>query len=174
MSGKVWLWHDECPQGAQHCKSKQSQLLEQGWKDSPILVKQPEPKAEVAVSIPEPKGATIEEVIEIVKAAGFVVKTPVEYEADVNKKANSISEEALAEAIVQAQDEQNAPENLAPSSEESGDDKTDIDEALQSFKDSPALLDDDEVLQLAKDLKLEVRSNMKRETLEAKITEHLG
>lgn len=122
---KVWLWHDECPNGKVHDKRDEAELCRAGWVDSPAKLGQ-EPEAETeeeAARDPEPQ------------------EEPAEPETEAE------------------------PETAEP---------TEGSDLLDMYKQSAALLDDEEVLALAKQLALEVRSTMKRETLEAKINEHLA
>lgn len=155
---KVWLWHEECRSGQVHCKSKEAGLKADGWCDSPAQLSPQAPKAEATG--PTVEAASIEQAVEIVKAAGYSVLTPIEAQA---AKASEPEPEGEPEPEEEPEAEE-APTDLPERADAN---------LLALYRQSPALLDDEEVFFLAKELDLKVQSNMKRETVEAKINEAL-
>lgn len=82
--------------------------------------------------------------------------------AEADAEAATATPEAEAEAAIPDPEPENAePEASEP--EPAG--------LLDLYKESSALLDDQEVLTLARELGLAVQSNMKRETIESKIND---
>ena len=89
--GRVWLYHEDCPEGKIFDKPDLDEMGEAGWVRTPADLDLPEVEEEVEELTEEKvKGFRPEDMVAHVKGMGFAVLTPDELESEKVKYADSL------------------------------------------------------------------------------------
>ena len=166
----IYLFNEENPRGEMFNLSPEEieQHLEDGWLDSPEGLNLPE-SDDTGLTTDQVENARPEDLVKLVESYGFVVLTPEQLKAEANKMAETVldltkfdDDEIIAEAERRGLKEKNVV-------------AVDITELLERFAENPEGLNKDELVALGNNgYSLGLRSNMKEETLIAKINEQLN
>lgn len=169
---KLWMYHANCPKGEIVNLSQADQLEKDGWVKSPALLDLPKEDYAAKMDADQIERARPEDLVGLVKTMGFKVLSEVEFEAEMNKAKFS----AAPVTIESFSDEELIAEAERRGLKDSGGESEGAIEALQeTFDENPTDLTKDELVMLGNGkFQLGLRSNMKEETLIAKITEVLN
>lgn len=169
---KLWMYHANCPKGEIVNLSQAEQLEQDGWVKSPALLDLPKEDNAANMDADQIKRARPEDLVGLVKTMGFKVLSEVEFESEMNKAKFS----AAPITIESFSDEELIAEAERRGLKDSGGESEGALEALQeTFDENPTDLTKDELVMLGNGkFQLGLRSNMKEETLIAKITEALN
>lgn len=169
---KLWMYHANCPKGEIVNLSQAEQLEQDGWVKSPALLDLPKEDNAAKMDADQIERARPEDLVGLVKTMGFKVLSEVEFEAEMNKAKFS----AVPVTIESFSDEELIAEAERRGLKDSGGESEGAIEALQeTFDENPTDLTKDELVMLGNGkFQLGLRSNMKEETLIAKITEALN
>ncbi len=169
---KLWMYHANCPKGEIVNLSQAEQLEQDGWVKSPALLDLPKKDNAAKMDADQIERARPEDLVGLVKTMGFKVLSEVEFEAEINKAKFS----AVPVTIESFSDEDLIAEAERRGLKDSGVESEGAIEALQeTFDENPTDLTKDELVMLGNGkFQLGLRSNMKEETLIAKITEALN
>ena len=97
---KVYLYHEDCEEGSIFDASEMGEMIENGWVDTPTKLDLPDKKPELTVTEEQARKASPDQVIAMIKNLGFLVMTPEEFEAEVNKRAFSDSKPTEAQVTL--------------------------------------------------------------------------
>lgn len=169
---KLWMYHANCPKGEIVNLSQAEKLEQDGWVKSPALLDLPKEDNAAKMDADQVERARPEDLVGLVKAMGFKVLSEVEFEAEMNKAKFS----AVPVTIGSFSDEELIAEAERRGLKDSGGESEGAIEALQeTFNENPTDLTKGELVMLGNGkFQLGLRSNMKEETLIAKITEALN
>lgn len=169
---KLWMYHANCPKGEIVNLSQADRLEQDGWVKSPALLDLPKEDNAAKMDADQIERARPEDLVGLVKTMGFKVLSEVEFEAEINKAKFS----AVPVTIESFSDEELISEAERRGLKDSGGESEGAIEALQeTFDENPTDLTKDELVMLGNGkFQLGLRSNMKEETLIAKITEALN
>lgn len=169
---KLWMYHANCPKGEIVNLSQAEQLEQDGWVKSPALLDLPKEDNSAKMDADQIERARPEDLVGLVKTMGFKVLSEVEFEAEMNKAKFS----AVPVTIESFSDEELIAEAERRGLKDSCGESEGAIEALQeTFDENPTDLTKDELVMLGNGkFQLGLRSNMKEETLIAKITEALN
>ncbi len=169
---KLWMYHANCPKGEIVNLSQAEQLEQDGWVKSPALLNLPKEDNSAKMDADQIERARPEDLVGLVKTMGFKVLSEVEFEAEMNKAKFS----AVPVTIESFSDDELIAEAERRGLKDSGGESEGAIEALQeTFDENPTDLTKDELVMLGNGkFQLGLRSNMKEETLIAKITEALN
>lgn len=172
---QVWLWCKECPDGKIHEKKNEARLIAEGWVDDPIKL---EPKLVKLWHVDHPEGVEYKaEQVDRLLTHGWT-REPMSIITATGTKEVRV----LVAGFDQAPPVFTAPDQTSLLDQDDADTGEELAEdlpplaadLLATYKQSEALLNDAEVLALAKQMGLDVRTTMKRATLVAKIDEAIG
>jgi len=191
----IYLFNDENPRGLMMNLTEEQieQHKEDGWLDSPESLKLPE--KETGVTMEQANDASPDVLVGLVKSYGFIVLTPEQLKAEANKMAavaldiTKFDESALieelksrigADGFVALNLEDVSDESLIGEAErrglkESGLKADELNALLDRFNEDPEGMNKDELVAFGNNgYKLGLRSNMKEDTLIAKIKEAIA
>lgn len=192
----VFLFSQECPKGEMFSLTEEQleAKLEDGWFDTPAHLDLPE-DSDTGIDQEQAKNARPEDLVELVKSYGFIVLTPEQLKAEANKMAEAafnpanLSDEMLEEELKRRIEEDGfvalnlesiSDETLIAEAERRGLKQSDqgaeeLNALIDRFQEDPKDLNKDELVALGNNgYSLGLRSNMKEDTLIAKITEALN
>ena len=145
---KVYLYHKDFEEGSICDASEIDKMLENGWVDTPTKLELPDKKPELTVTEEQARKASPDQVIAMIKNLGFLVMTPEEFEAEVNKRAFTDSKPTEAQEALNGE----------------------LEDYQVAFDEEPTDLTKEELVYLGNaKYKLGLRMNMKEATLIEKI-----
>ncbi|ABV74296.1 hypothetical protein BA3_0011 [Thalassomonas phage BA3] len=192
----VFLFSQESPKGEMFSLTEEEleAKLEDGWVDTPTRLELPEDN-DTGITEEKAANARPEDLVELVKSYGFIVLTPEQLKAEANKMAEAafnpanLSDEMLEEELKRRIEEDGfvtlnlesiSDETLIAEAERRGLKQSDqgaeeLNALIDRFQEDPKALNKDELVALGNNgYSLGLRSNMKEDTLIAKITEALN
>ena len=192
----IFLFSQEFPKGEMFSLTEEDleAKLEEGWVDTPARLELPEDN-DTGITEEKAANARPEDLVELVKSYGFIVLTPEQLKAEANKMAEAafnpanLSDEMLEEELKRRIDEDGfvalnlesiSDETLVAEAErrglkQSAQGAEELNALIDRFQEDPKELNKDELVALGNNgYSLGLRSNMKEDTLIAKITEALN
>jgi len=171
----IYLFSKEVPKGEMFKfpggkeSAQYKQMLEDGWVTTPAKLDLPQ-EMKTGVTVEQASEAHPEDLKKLLESYGFIVLTPEQLKAEAVKMAD------IAMDIENFSNEDLIAEAERRGLKDSGGESDGAIEALQeTFDENPTDLTKDELVMLGNGkFQLGLRSNMKEETLIAKITEALN
>tara|TARA_R110002012_G_scaffold262505_1_gene444802 strand:+ start:123 stop:605 length:483 start_codon:yes stop_codon:yes gene_type:complete len=150
-------------------ESEIEQKLEDGWLDSPASLDLPKDN-DTGVTKEHAENASPEDLVKLVESYGFFVLTPEQLKAEANKMASVVLEiDKFSDEDIIAEAEKRGLKSSDDAIQE------ELSDLAEKFDLDPTTLNKDELVTLGNNgYTLGLRSNMKEETLIAKITEALS
>jgi hypothetical protein len=164
--GPTYLFHEDCPKGEIFNGKEVEARLKDGWTDSPPEMDIPE---DTGLSIDDVKNATPDDVIDAVRAMGFIVLTTEQLKAEANKMASVIMDfDNFDDDTIAAEYNRRFGDTVEDAEEVEEDP---VERLKAQFNEDPDSLNKDELISLGNlCYSVGLRSNMKISTMIAKIT----
>lgn len=163
----LFLFHATAPLGLMFklTDKELKEKLNEGWLDSPANLTLPD-NNDTGLLIEDAKNAKPDDIIKLVESYGFIVLTKEQLKAEANKMADiAFDVENLTDEMIISEAERRGLKESKATNDTS---------LLDEFNLDPMVLSINELVELGNDkFKLSLRTNMKKETLINKITEHL-
>ena len=166
----IYLFNEENPRGQMFNLTEEEieQYQGDGWQDSPEGLKLPEAE-DTGLTEEQVSNARPEDLVKLVESYGFIVMTPEQLKAEANKMASTVLD------LTKFDDSEIIAEAERRGLKQSDVMADELNALLDRFTANPESLNKDELVALGNNgYSLGLRSNMKEETLIAKINEALS